>query len=1147
MFRFRQTKRRLAAFAVVLCPFSVAAQSEENPSPIPHRFHEFQAEFSFRDSSEKATTQFPTGFQNPSFDQLSANGLPLDWVRVGSPLVLTEQQNSYVKGNSENRFQQEFIRQQNDQHVTFTGLARGDQGTESASVNFFQRSDFGDASQLFVGRLNSTNWQRFYFTADLVEQQGPKRFLIIPASTDRLNWVEWDDFGLITVGFHQGDFESQPTSAFQRWTFHDSEVISDPEGLFTDSNVLLLQPGGSVEQLVSILSGEHRYLIQFKAQAPNQQATVIVERVLLNNRGEELSTEQLFQQTIDAGQTVQPFFTAAPPPDSSSTVALYRFKTLAQEGELLLDDLQLGYALITPDQFNPSETSTYKTVQSLIVWPQERSLVELQFRNPQGEVERTVVHQLVADSFRDAWNPPLDLPPGEWTLEVDFGDGATTASLSLPWNVAPSLDYNVSVPQPQTEFEISAWLWLGGLGTTTAQLRPYIEQTKNDLIDYPVIFADRTQWAAVREICEELDYNFVAADFNLIYFYKRFLPSNQLFSEERFRLRAETELATILGSPNLQGLYLMDEPFGETQALYASLTNKVFSALSTPLDGYTIFATRDAAPTALETIKPVRYWTDVYPTQLARPNLRDNLLLLSTNLLQDVARAKSVGLSHALVCQAFEIPDSFRVGPPEMISATVGLAVAHGSQGLHPFAYVSIGNNEGVRNRALELLPYGPAWLEQLRLLQPIKQKTVLRESISAPVVSENLLYTTSTISGDSNQLVLTSLQPRIPLRVTLGFDSEVELSEPRLEESYQTINQEVTLDLEPGGWRYLEFPLGAQLATVESEQLPLPDQQLPTVPVAFQRSALNQNLRGIDYSQGEQNYAYVSTSTAYAFLGALGFVSGTAGTRVSDVEFLTDTKLIVADEGFGLYRVSIGFPNLTLPVPLSTRRTGNGRFLTSAEGYLINSMGRKGISIYNVENSIGEILPVGFTNQIGDARNVATIPGENAFYVIDQDFGVRLMQMSPQPDGQVELSQQLVYQEDRVFDLDYEPIRKQVAVARLGEGLTILQQTAVGEPLERVTSILPGFESIDHVQWISPNLLAAVEWHGDCFFIGRDVSGNWSTVAKWRSTVANATCNDVASNGSQLLLTFSTGQLVGLNTLPLQELTGLQEGWVFY
>ncbi|MGF1573371.1 MAG: hypothetical protein ACFCU1_09895 [Sumerlaeia bacterium] len=1143
----RQTLFNALITAVVgLCPSSSSAESE--PFHVPSSKAPSYLDLH---GNKHAKVDAPAGFQNTSFNVLTPGGMPESWGIVGAPLAITEQGNTFVRVNRDNRFQQEFFAEQNNQHLTFTALSRGTAGGESTSLELFQRVVNGgitsDIFQGFRGSQLTTQWQRYYYTADFLEQQGDTRFLVIPSSSNRGNWVDWDDFGIITVGFENGDFESAVNqSSLQLWSLTNAEILPDSENQFTGTQVLQLQPGGEAAQSVSLLAGEHLYLLSFQAFAQDSPATVKVERIIRDFRGDILSIEPLLDESLQAGETKRLSVSVDAPTTSTASLATYKFTAHESGGTLLLDDVHHGYALISPDLFNPTDTATYTTVETFIVFPQQAQQVAVRYRNPEGQVERFFLREIDANGLRDKWNPASTLSAGEWSVEIDLGDGQTTSTLTLPWRVAEKVDYELAEAPPQTEFEVSAWLWMRGLGITTAEVRPYIEQLKNDGIDYPVIFADRFQWAAIREVCEELAYDFVAADFELIYFYKRLPERNVQFSEERFRQKAEVELAAVLGSPNLLGLYLMDEPAFSTQAEQAALTNKVFSALTPPQPGYTIFATSIADPGALELIQPARYWTDVYPTQLARPNLRDNLLLLSANLEADVAKAKSAGIPHALVCQVFEIPDSFRVGPLGMVRATVGLAIAHGSQGLHPFAYISIGNNEGVRNRALELLPYGQTWLNEIQRLQPIKSDLIRREFIQPPQVTENYLFSFSEIPEESQQLVLVSLQARNPQQVTLNLSTNALLSEPTLGLPLQSTNNQITFTLEPGGWRYIEFPFNVVIQSIESELQETP-QQLPSVPIDFQRSLFTQNFRAVETSPFSNDYAYLSLNSVYRTLFGSTIANTAVGSRLKDVAFQDSNTMIIADEAFGLYRVTSGFPQLNPPTSLSTRVTGNGGFLAVDANRLINAMGARGISVYDLTLSGTEIPRLAFTNQIGDARSVSVVPGANAFYVIDQDFGVRLMRLEESALGSLNITQQLVYQEDRVIDLDYEPVNKQLAVARLREGFIILQETETGNPLELLTSQIPGSESIDHVQWISPNLLAAIEWDGDSFFIARNQSGAWEPIAKWQTTITDATCTGVASNGSQLLLTFSTGTLVALNTTALQQLQQPNQQWVFY
>ncbi|MDX1972933.1 MAG: hypothetical protein SFY68_10425, partial [Candidatus Sumerlaeia bacterium] len=878
----------LLALSLTLCGRLANAQDDQ---PLTHSIllGQYSQQIQF---AAQATNL--SSINNPGFEDLNRDLLPEFWERVGSPLVVRENDTVRVRVSANNRFQQEFLLPYQNQHITFYGRVQGEYGNEFPAVSFFQRSgpveNISERFQRFRVRLQSKGTQEVFHPLDLVNLPGINpRMLLIPSSNDRFNWVDWEEVGFLTSAFLNPNF-SQPfdSQKLQPWIVQPSAKASNP---------LLLPPGGSISQRVSFLNSAHVYLLSVTASSTTQNGSLEVVRTLHNTLGSVVE-----ERTIGTLE-----FTSVPTTlfleDSATTstvtpLATYSFVNMG-DAPIQLQEIQRGYALVTPENYNPGDSIFYPNVESLVVWPDPEAQLTLQYLSPDSNVQREVQGNLTTGPHRDSWRP-TDPVAGEWNLQVSLNHQGTTGTLSLPFQVSEPLVLPENVPSVhQSEFELSAWLWLRGLGNTPEQLRPYIQQLKEDGFDYAVIFAAEDQWSAVRTVTDEADFPFVSADFSLINFYKGQPPRNAIRSSIDYRNEADRLFAPLLGSTQWRGIYLMDEPFGEYDAFHASLQNRALLYTADPKPGYAVIAVSDATPDALQRIQPARFWAGIYPTSLTSPNLATNLQQVRDSIGTNVALAQQLSVPHAYLAQAFEIPDSFRMGPLGMLTSTIGSALAQQTNGFHLFAYYSISTIEGVRNIQNDLQPWGETWLQQAARLRQLR--TQLPTLIAAePLTTQNhIIFRTFNTPDGQQVLFLTSIEPRQSIQVEIRTDLPLSLFEPTLNQTLSSVNQRITTTLSPGEWRYWIASEKDSILTIDASVVaPVPT--LPSPPVTFDRSFSTPGLRGARYSPSGNSYALVGTNHT-TFVSGPFVSSASVGTSNVRLAFPDNQQWLIGDDTLGV------------------------------------------------------------------------------------------------------------------------------------------------------------------------------------------------------------------------------------------------------
>ncbi|MDX1972821.1 MAG: hypothetical protein SFY68_09860, partial [Candidatus Sumerlaeia bacterium] len=347
-----------------------------------------------------------------------------------------------------------------------------------------------------------------------------------------------------------------------------------------------------------------------------------------------------------------------------------------------------------------------------------------------------------------------------------------------------------------------------------------------------------------------------------------------------------------------------------------------------------------------------------------------------------------------------------------------------------------------------------------------------------------------------------------------------------------------ITTTLSPGEWRYWIASEKDSILTIDASVI-APVSTLPSPSVIFDRSFSTPGLRGARYSPNGNSYAIVGTNHT-TFVSGPFVSSASVGTSNVRLAFPDNQQWLIGDDTLGVYRANSFQIPLPVPQPVATRRTGTVRDMAADSQLLFTTLGYLGLSVFDLQSGTQEITSVLHTTEIADVTGVAILPGTRSAYVADQERGIFHVTVPDSFSDSLLLEQQ--YTGTRLGRLDWEPLTGRLVSSRFRRGLTLLRPSVDSTSLEELASFNPGVESIDHVAWISPRLVAAAEWDGDVHFIGETTPGNWEPIGFWRTLETTATCVDLDSNGSEVLVAFSNGRVIGLNASTISQLLPLSD-----
>jgi len=1070
------------------------------------------------------------GLINPGFDDLNGDGEPDGFNKIGSPVLIEDSGNTFIRTSGGQLYESEFLRTNPEQHISFTLNVRADLGFEPVALLSFQNIINGGADYFQRSRvsLNTQNWRTVFFSLDLLESE-TNRIRLRPTSSESLSWFDIDDLDAVDTNVFDGDFEGDgdpfAPSDFpaRRWDISNGSIQTSNAFDDSTSNVLHLEPNGSANQIVAGLRGTHHYFLQLKARS-DLPSDIIIYEEFLTSLGDVITskTYEAIQTNTDVTKFTQTIQSERKLSIQASRLVIENVGNEPVE----IDQVSRGYVMLSPTPFNPSDQVLDEELEGLIAWPRKTFNLDAEFVDPTATTQFQTSNTQIQSATRFQWNPPESIPVGDWSLDLELLDqqSSETLELSLPFEVSEPLDLQFPEQITSNKLEFGAWTWLIGLPIEEPILRSFLQQIKDDNYSFAIVFAESDKWSLVAEICDDIELPFIAADFMIQNEAKSTPASNETISAETYQQLIVDTLGDAIEAEQYLGIFVIDEPIGVFDDERTERNSRIIASTPDFKEPFFIVSPLPTNPDLIDRLRPPGYWTVIYPTNRGSENLTDNLKNLSQRMGTDKAVADRNNLPYYHVAQSFTTPDFYILGPREMIEATVGTGVVHAIDGIITFTHFTIGPLEGVRDENLEVKSNAGEWNVQFERLRKL-ETTLANRALVDPVTDSGLaLWSSSLNTSGTKHLNIASLSPRSSIDVRISL-SELEGTITNIETSEQFTAQNSIIDLEfqPGEWRVFELNNSdIEIISVSS----FPGNPEPSDFELMQTGSLQLN-QGIIETDVENDLIYVPTANQMTVLDSdLNQVSmfSNTGVWISVV----DEIAYLGDPAFGLNSLNTQTEEFEI---LTRRRSGSVQNLLVDQDRSWHSLNYLGLSVFDLSED-AEFIDHEFAASI--ARELESSPLGDGAILADEQSGVWLYGLN-----QSELQATQLFALRRAIDIELNQSMNRLAVASLREGISIydvvIDESSTTSTLQLVQDFVsnPEGEKVEHVNWIHDQLLVATEWDGDSlFFLNQE--GEFQYIGRNKSPVRDASIADVQIIDDSLFQFYRDGEIRKFDLAPV-------------
>ncbi len=1072
-------------------------------------------------------------FQNPDFQDM-VGGFPAHWTRFGLGDARTEGSNHYIHTNVNNSFYQDIAAPVTHRHMTVSARARGELGFELPAIRTVHfGGEVAIFNQLRVGLDNEFDWRRVFVTEGYLLENDSVR--VVLWSNDALNWVDWDDVLIFDEGLKNGGFESDPVLDDPTdWTFDSGaypvwDKTLEPSG----DRAVFLPPGGGVSQISTAKEDGQSYFIAGRARASAIGAELQIVENWQDERGDSVGEFSVSQVTLNEAPTR---FTVETGNCTQCAISKVEFNNDGS-ADLLIDDLSRGFTSVYPSVYFPYEGAINPNLALTVTWPNKLADAEVEILSPDGSVLQSVPLTIDREAAWGEWDG-FGSPPGaydvKFVLESHEGE---ILELVRPFTIGADPNLRDSSPLVSTTFQRGAWIWMLGDGTTEDELRSPFVQAIADGFTCAVVFARSDQWPAVVNVCEELNFPFIAADSRVQRVIK-LRPNMSPIAIDRYRTLVDDSLRDVLASPQCLGHYIADEPsqpyFIDNAADAARIT------ASTP--GWkSAFATIHPTFSSAENWEKLKLsvnWTDFYALEIEDLDLTAALNRLANEVEQQVRFATAQGREFWLVAQSISEVALSRSGNAPFVRATTGICAALGARGYVPFPYRAINSLEGVRGRNLEELPETNAWVEgNARLAAASGTLLDLRLFARTRSVNGPLLVSTARDSADNLIVFVVSLECRNPTSVELTMTVPgIEMTEISDGSTMQLDSTKANFTLEPGEWKAWRVSSGslsrADSTVINTEPTPL------ALPVVAQKNFPGVRFRDLDFSPDGSQIAAVAETQALV-MGSNGVELGRATSlqNVQDVRYVSNERALVGSSTLGVYGLNTAGSYSTFPSYFFHTGSSRDLLVSGNEVWIGNNYFGARRTALNPDGTLTS-LDHGFI--AWEVMDLAGPFADGSVLALDQDAGLRRVTSN----GAGELLEQLEWVGDRLIQSALTKDKRTLVTARMRQGFSLHRLDENGHILDTALHRTTSQDFVERVAWTDSDLLVVGEYDGDVEFFRVDPDLSVTSQGIWRREPRGGLLTSIATYGEHVAISFLDGRLVILDVGGVPVKSGIED-WV--
>ncbi|MDK2973296.1 MAG: hypothetical protein PWP23_3051 [Candidatus Sumerlaeota bacterium] len=1083
-------------------------------------------------ASQAAKDTPPEQLANPDFETLDGSGLPSNWVFIGEPELREEAGNHYVRVNRNNFIRQSAVPGFKGRHRTLSARVRGELGFEGLwmrQVLFAPTRTQFPATRSF---LDTTEWTRIHASHPLSRDTTSLWFEFYGA--DSFNWLDIDDVALFDEGIADGDFESPLASNHPAaWIFAGgAQRIADATLDADGATALELPPAARAELLATAIEDGQLYFITGDARAVGSGGEATLAETWRNAREVPLGSASV---AVPVAAAPTPFFWQSGN-FSGAHVSTVSFENTGA-ATLVLDNLARGLTRVYPETYYPGTESVEPLLELTAAWPERlASASAALFSEPGGALVDTVPLVLADGTAFAAWDGATQ-PAGDYTVRFTLGDlDGRVITIDHPLTIAANPGFMDPPAISTGGIERGAWLWLYNDTDSANDLRPVFQQARDDGFTFAVVFGRTSQWAAVRQVCDEIGLRFLIGDAAVMASIKH-PPGFREFHRQQFIDLVESTVGPHFDSPNCMGFYAVDEPEGD---LYPGVTAQAFGIASGMTGWKPPFVTISAIAGSndrFNLIRPGVYWSDPYPFDAT--NLADTqagLLRLADHVEDAVAAAGALHREYWLVAQAFSDPYFFRFGQPELADATIGVLLALGGKGYVPFFYRQINSLEGIRTFELDETPATAGWLaNNARIAAAESDLAAITGHARFNAATGPVLVSTA-LDGNSVPVVYAvNLDVRRSIDLQMGFTANPQLTEITSGATLQAVSGSASTILGPGEWRVWRLSSGALSSAIASPRSR--SERLVTLDVTAEATLSIGAINDLVFHDDGARLLATGPSGA-SLIDPQGATYGTVPLR-SGLRggFIDATRAAASDQDHGLvlFETAASLPLL----PGFSKHTGTSTSALIGDGVAWNTMAYIGVRRMELESD-GSLTPLDLVFSQDLVTDLVGPFDDGSAWMLDMDDEIVRLE----PSGASGIAASTEHLAARLWRADRSPGGGRIAIARMQRGFLLAEADANGHLLqvrEHPANVLYA----EDVAWITDDLLALADTAGEIVFY--TVAPNLGIIeaGRWLEPTGTATISTIAAHDGVLAVGYVNGRVQFLDASNIELPAAASDVWM--
>jgi len=1083
------------------------------------------------------------GFANPGFEVLAGVANPAPWRRNNIPDVPSET----LGDGSTNRFARDSRSHFYSQTIPFPGSA-----WQTATIGARVRSELGEGTPTFemqsLGGGVATSFRRVTRgptppgiwvpqVGSVTRLPGHTSLNLNLSSLPEMAWLDYDDVYILTEEPLGGDFESggagEPDR--DRWALLAGAELATTQTL-RGAGSLALPPGGGATRLVA----HSPFVVEYFVTGVASGAVVVEEQRLDSSLETTDGTTSATLAPNDSGR-----FLLRLPQSATAEAARIRVSN-AGPVSVLVDDVSRGWSYVYPAIAEPVANSPRPAMRLAAAWPGRLEGIEAAILDGGGlEVLRLGDFQRDgASAWREFDGAPL--AAGVYTARFLLTDaGGETVALDHVFEVRRP---EVYAPRPtgirRPEFTRVAWLWLFPFTpldviSTVEEMEARFRPPKEDGFNMLLVSCRADQYDLVRQAAERVGINFMIFDGEI--------PA-PLFDQHGNRTWDPSRIEVLMGrlsafegSDRFQGLYLVDEPNGNSTTLLRAVdTVRLIERLPNAPPCYVFMNPGSSIEGGDFPITG----TFEYPVRVQATTAAEQIAIRMARLEPHAEYAVELGRDYWMGVQGYGGSENISIMTPAECHAMLAHVLAYGARGYFVFLYSSLGDNSSLRLHNYEAAPRMEAFREFNARVAALEGLLLSFEpGRETPEQNADILARIARTPDRDVYTIVASRDPEGPTEFDAVTPAPTRMTNVETGEA-TALSTTHTMTLGPGQWGIFRFE--NQVAPIRFEGRPAPsaeDARAPVRVVARLTPGVDIRWPALDRT-GEYLAGVVGTEFRVFDLRPENL-----GAEIHREYFDMGNGLVrfVAPRTLGAFSRRVGTHRYQIAGTTLTRFFGWTRKSGAAADSLSGGDGTEWLAQNFWGVSLVESLPATFGERLGytpaDERNIRQLfgPFEDGSVLAVED--VRGLYRVRRADGggieKESLMPRGVYGRAAMTE------GGRLAVSELGNGVHVFDFAPDGEIIRQFIVRDPRLVHATDTAWIAEDTLAVIDARAGIRFYRVYESGTWTALGLWRPADPPfaITGMDWLPDG-RLAVVIAGNEILLLDASPVTG-TGKYTGWV--